>query len=155
MKSRVVLSVLAVIGILALSATVAQAGPGGSPSPLTSFFVCHGISNGDASGMVVDVQESFFGANPLRVKIGSGILACAFAKLFYTGTTTEIDPNPVAPLPGEKEQLKCYAFSASRQPSSGPPTLYDVTDTLGGVDTDVQANRLQYICGPATFNFAQ
>jgi len=153
-KSRVVLSVLAVIGILALSATGAQAGPGGSPSPLTSFFVCHGINNGDASGAVVDVDSSFFGANPLRVKIGSGILACAFAKLFNPVTNTEIDPNLVAPLPGQKEQLKCYAFSASRRPSSGPPTRYDVTDTLVGTDTDVQAERLQYICGPATFTLS-
>ena len=152
MKSRVVLGMLAVIGIIAVSTTAAQAA-GAGPHPLLSFFVCHGISNGDASGQVVDVNSSFFGANPLRVKIGSGVLACAFAKLFQTGTTNEIDPNPV-PLPGEKEQLKCYAFSASRQSSSAPPTRYDVTDALLDEDLGVQANQLHYICAPASFTFA-
>jgi hypothetical protein len=145
MKSRVVLAVLAVMGTLALTATAAQAGAGGSPSPLTSFFVCHGISHGDASGAVVDVDSSFFANNPQNVRIGKGILACAFAKLLNAVTGTEIEPNP----PGTHEQLKCYTFS-SGAPSSAPPTLYDVTDELGG-DTEVQANQLQFICGPATF----
>ena len=147
MKRNVVWGVLAGIGLVALSTTVAQAGAGGSPSPLTSFFVCRGISNGDASGAVVDIDSSsFFGAGLKGVKIGSGVLACAFAKLLDAVTGTEIEPNPS----GTAEQLKCYAFSASRQPSSGPPTQYEVTDELGGA-TEVQANQLQFICGPATF----
>ena len=154
MKSRVVLSALVVIGSLALSAPAAHAGSGGTPSPLTSFFVCHGISKGTASGAFVDVDSSFFGANPLGVKIGSGVLACAFAKLFQAGTSVEIEPNPSVGL-GQNEQLKCYAFSASRQPSSAPPTPYDVSDALLSQDLGVQANQLHFICAPATFQFPQ
>ena len=157
MKSRAALSTLAVIGILALSATAAQAGAGGSPSPLTSFFVCHGISDKKASGAFVDVDSSFFGVNPQEVTIGSGVLACAFAKLFPGGSfhtpcpgtnCNEIPPNPV-----QGEQLKCYNFSTSRQPSPTPATRnnYDISDALLGQDLGVQANQLHFICAPANF----
>ena len=147
MKSKVVLGVLVAIGIFALSATAAQAGSGGFPSPLTSFFVCHGI-NGDDPGQVVDVQSSFFGLNPQSVRIGNATLACAFARLFRAGT--EIKPNPS----DTHAQLKCYTLSVPRQPGTSPPTRYSVTDELLGVDADVQAFQLQYICAPASFTVA-
>jgi len=159
MRSRTALRVLAVIGILALSATVAQAGGGGAtPTPLTSFFVCHGISDKTASGAFVDVNSSFFGVNPLRVTIGSGVLACAFAKLFHAGSRAqedEIIPTP-SPLPGVNEQLKCYSFSASRQPGPTPAIRndYDTSDVLLPQDKGVQANQLHFICAPATFQFS-
>jgi len=138
---------------LALSATVAQAGSGGSPSPLTSFFVCHGIADKNTSGAFVDVDSSFFGVNPLRVTIGSGVLACAFARLLHAGTADAIDPNPV-PSPGQNEQLKCYNFSASRQPNPAPATRndYNVIDVFLPQDL-VQANQLHFICAPANFQF--
>jgi len=151
MKSRAALRVLAVIGIIAFSATVAQAGGGGgTPSPLTSFFVCHGISDKNASGAFVDVGSSFFGTNPLRVTIGSGVLACAFTKLFNAGTSDEIIPNPT----GLNAQLKCYNFSASRQPNPAPATRndYNVIDVFLPQDL-VQANQLHFICAPANFQF--
>ena len=147
MKSKVVLGVLVAIGIFALSATAAQAGSGGFPSPLTSFFVCHGI-NGDDPGQVVDVQSSFFGLNPQNVRIGNATLACAFAKLFRG--ETEIAPNPL----NTHQQLKCYTLSVARQPGASPPTRYSVTDELLGVDADVHASQLQYICAPASFTIA-
>jgi len=145
-KSRVVLSALVVIGSLALSAPAAHAGSGGTPFPLTSFFVCHGI-NGDAPGTVVDVDSSVLGTNPQQVKIGNGVLACVVAKL-KTLLGEEIDPNPDGT---SSDGLKCYTVSVSRQPSTAPPNRYTVTDGLVGVDPDVQANQFQYICAPATF----
>jgi hypothetical protein len=143
-KSRVISGVLAVIAILALSATAAQAGAGGTPSALTSFFVCHGI-NGDDPGQVVDLESPVLGPNRQNVRIGNGTLACAFAKLFRAGTTTEISPG------AGHGDLKCYTVSVARQASSKPPTRYTVTDELFGEETDVQTSEIRYICAPATF----
>jgi len=155
-KSKVVLGMLAVIGIFALSTTGAQAGEGGKPSPLTSFFVCHSI-NGDDPGKVVDVESPVFGPTRQNVRIGNGTLACAWAKLFRLGTTDEIKPNPDVNL----EQLKCYTVSVSRKPATTGqlPPRYNATDVLFGdllpfavaVEQDIQVSELRYICGPALF----
>jgi hypothetical protein len=145
MTSKRVFGVLAVIALLGVSAVEAQAGAGGSPSPLTSFFVCNSISGEDAARRV-DVQSSFWNFNPLNVRIGNATLACAFAKLFVPGTSTEISPTPAG-------ELKCYAVSVQRgtRSATNPPS-YDVTDDLLGNDPAVTGSSLQYICGPATFN---
>jgi hypothetical protein len=139
---------LAVIALLALSAPGAQAGSGGTPSPLTSFFVCNSIS-GDDAGRRVDVSSSFWNFNPLNVRIGNATLACAFAKLFDPTTGAEIDPNPGL----TKQQLKCYSISVARgQTGNSPPPSYTVTDELfpGNTDLDVTGSSLQYICAPAS-----
>jgi len=52
MTSKRVFGTLAVIALVALSATGAQAGNGGTPSALTSFFVCNSISGDDAARRV-------------------------------------------------------------------------------------------------------
>jgi hypothetical protein len=140
-KGKIVLGVLAAIGILALSTTAAQAGAGGTPSPLTSFFVCHGI-DGDDAGKVVDLESPVFGANRLRVKIGNGILACAFAKLFPQGAPAPIEPSPA-------DQLKCYHISGKA--SGAPSTQFTVFDDLFGAETDVRLSGFRYLCGPASF----
>jgi len=147
MRRKVVSGVLAVMGILALSAGAAQAGSGGVPFPLTSFFVCNGI-NGDDPGRVVDIVMP--GIGPLRasVTLGNGTLACAVAKLFVAGTNTEIKPNNAAGT--GNQQLKCYSVSASPRNSGSPPPSYSIIDQLfPGTDTDVQDNGIQLICAPA------
>jgi hypothetical protein len=146
MKRRLVLEALAVVGILTLSATGAQAGTGGSPSPLTSFFVCNSIS-GDDAGRRVNVSSSFWNFNPLNVRIGNATLACAFAKLFDPKTGTEIEPNPDL----SKQQLKCYSISVARQTGASKPGSFTVNDELLGTDPDVAGSSIQYICGPAGF----
>ena len=138
---------LVVVALLATSATGAQAGAGGTPSPLTSFFVCNSIS-GDDAGVRVDVQSSFWNLNPLNVRIGNATLACAFAKLFDPKTGQEISPNPDL----SRQQLKCYAVSVARQSGSSPPPSYTMTDSLLGEDKDVTGSSLQYICAPANIN---
>ena len=149
MKSRVVLSALVVIGSLALSAPAAHAGSGGTPFPLTSFFVCHGI-NGDDPGTVVDVDNSVLLTNPQRVRIGNGVLACVVAKLFPGGSVH--DGNEINPNPGgtNSDGLKCYTVSVSRQSNTAPPTRWTVTDVFGQ-ENGVQASSFQYICAPAAF----
>jgi hypothetical protein len=138
--------VLAVIGTLALSATVAQAGAGGFVSPLTSFFVCHSI-NGDDAGRTVDLQSPVFGPDRQSVRIGNGTLACAWAKLFGAGTNIELDPNPPNGT-GPHDVLKCYTISVAKKPAI--KTRYTFMDELLGEDTNVQASEVRYICAPST-----
>lgn len=168
MKSKFGL-VLAAIGILALSATMARAGDGGRPSPLTSFFVCHSI-NGASANKTVDLQSPVFGPDKVGVKIGNGTLACAWAKLFPPGdlptptnpqTLNEVVPNPGGLL----DQLKCYTVSVSRKTSSSG--IFSVSDELFaqnlavvgdapdasvlGTETGINPSELRFICGPATY----
>ncbi len=166
MTSKRALGMLAVIALVALPATGAQAGAGGHPSALTSFFLCKTI-NGDDAARNVDVQA--FNTDPSNpagwgftlqgVRIGNATLACAFAKLFLpappgqpVGSTPEISPQT---LTSTFKDLKCYAISVPRsQTQSGTPPSYTVTDNLfpALVDPDVTGSALQYICAPATFS---
>jgi len=100
-KRRVISGVLAGIALLTLSAAVAQAGAGGSPLPLTSFFVCYSITKGQDASQVVDIAGPFIGPVRSGVRIGSSVLACAVAKLFPAGPriSCTVDPNnPNSPV---------------------------------------------------------
>jgi hypothetical protein len=158
---------LAAIALVTLSATGAQAGAGGNPSPLTSFFVCKSI-NGDDAARRVDVDSiepgAGWGFNLQNVRIGNATLACAFARLFPGGSTQHIkcvgpnDPvgcNEISPNPSNVfNQLKCYTVSTARgQTGTSQPTNYSVNDQLfpGGTDSNVAGSSLQYICAPASF----
>jgi len=179
MNRKVLSGVLAGIGMLGLSTTAAQAGSGGTPTALTSFFVCKTI-NGDDPARSVDVEA--FNTNPsnpagwnftLRgVRLGGATLACAFANLFLpaapdqpVGSTTAISPQT---LTSKFKDLKCYAVSVARSqtldpitgtPLTGTPPSYTVTDNLFpnvgtgvGVDPSVTGSAVTYICAPATFS---
>ena len=163
-KRKVVSGLLAVTGILALSAGAAQAGNGGVPFALTSFFVCNAI-NGDDPGRVVDIQPGAGQIGPARksVRVGNGILACAVAKVFVSGTDTEIPPNNGDINNPNNQQLKCYAVASVSPRNSGiPAPIYSIIDQLfpgtptptdpfpfGGTDTGVRDNGIQLICAPA------
>jgi hypothetical protein len=169
MTSKRVFGMLAVIALLVLSVTGAQAGAGGSPSAATSFFVCKSISGEDAARRVdVDSTDSSgWGFNLNNVRIGNATLACAFARLFPAGSQhtpcispgnpagcNEITPNPVVggtPLSGQ--ELKCYTVSTARGQtgSTTPPPSYTVTDGLLGTDPNVTGSSVQYVCAPARF----
>jgi len=157
MTSTRVFGMLTVIALLAMSATGAQAGNGGTPSALTSFFVCNSI-NGEDAGARVDVDSSAWGFNPANVRIGNATLMCAFAKLFPAKSQhtacpgvncNEIDPNPGTDL--AKSNLKCYSVSVQRgQPGTSPGApSYNTNDQLAGPDT-VTSSSTQYICAPAS-----
>jgi hypothetical protein len=138
------------MGILTLTATASQAGNGGEPFPITSFFVCQGI-NGKASGLNVDVESSPLGVNPQNVKLGNGLLACVVAKLFQAGTSTEIPP----PAEGQSSDgLKCYALSGPKPPIAPISNSFNITDLLfpGGVENGVPATKVLYVCSPAQFS---
>jgi hypothetical protein len=147
-KSKVVISVLAVVGIVALSVTAAQAAGNAPPILIPSFFVCQGIS-GEDPGKTVTVQGSNLLNNPQNARLGNGVLACAVARLFDAITGAEIPPPQVI-----SNGLKCYNASVSRK-STGlkPPTRWDVFDSLfpNGLETDVPTASFQYVCSPAFF----
>ncbi len=159
MTRKVVSGVLAVIGILALSTGAPQAGSGGTPFPLTSFFVCNGI-NGDAPDQVVgsnghvgsSVDISIPGIGPFRtnIRLGNGALACAVAKLFVSGTNDEIQPINGT----NNKQLVCYSVSVSTRNSAqfsgaAHPSYSIINQFFPGTDTGVQDNGIQFICGPS------
>ena len=163
-KRKVVSGFLAVMGILALSAGAAQAGSGGMPFALTSFFVCNQI-NGNDPGRVVDIQPGAgqIGLARQNVRLGNGILACAVAKLFVPGTAhTPIDEIPPNDGDINNQQLKCYALQVSSRNSGIPTPIYSIIDQLfpagtptptdpayGGTDTGVKDSGIQLICAPA------
>ena len=153
MKSKVVISVLAVIGLVALSATAAQAA-GGAPFVIPSFFVCQGI-NGEDPGRSVSVQGSILLVNPQGGKLGNGTLACSVAKLVDGVTGTPIPDPPLGVL---SDGLKCYSVSVPKR-SLTPTKFFDITDYLFPLDpqsglrieTNVPTSSFQYVCSPATF----
>jgi hypothetical protein len=156
-SKRVLVGMLAGIALVALSATGAQAGNGGSPSPLTSFFVCNPISGEDAARRV-DVDASTWGFNAKNVRLGNSVLMCAFAKLFPPqsqhipcpgANCNEIEPNPGLDL--AKQNLKCYSVAVPPRNLPTPPASFTVTDELvGTTNEDVTGSALQYICAPAS-----
>lgn len=154
MTRKMLVAVFAMVGSLAVSAIPAHAGAGGSPTPLSSFFVCQAIS-GSSPGTVVDIQIPLLGINLGSVKIGSASLACTFAKLFAPGTENEIAPlsdpeDPSGNVTGLDGDLKCYAISAKRTPSQGPPPSYNVEDVFG-LDPVVRTSESRYLCAPAKY----
>jgi hypothetical protein len=163
MRTKFVFKALAMIGLLTLSATGAQAGSGGTPSPLTSFFVCKSI-NGGTPNLSVDVDSNDpngrgWGFILNNVQIGNATLACAFAKLFPGGSShipctgqNPQDCNEIPPNDSQlsKTNLKCYAIQVGRgQIGGSPPPKYTMTDQLLGQDSNVTGSSLQYICAPA------
>jgi len=168
MNRKLLSGVLAGIGMLALSSPAAQAGSGGTPTALTSFFLCRTIG-GDNAARNVDVQA--FNTDPSNaagwgftlkgVLLGNATLACSFAKLFLpappglpVGSTAEITPQ--TSTPGTFKDLKCYAITVpkSQIQSGGAHPSFTVTDNLlpNVVDPNVTGSALQYICAPAFFD---
>jgi len=179
MTSQHVFKMLAVIVLVALSATNAQAGAGGVPSTLTSFFLCKSISGPAPGGARVDIESvdsvtpggAGWGPTLENVKIGVATLACSFARLFPTNPPdgriacdprlpenpkcNEISPTPLdnstqPPSPVQARDLKCYSLSLGR--GSGPMPNYTVNDSLLGQGQTVSGSGFNMLCGPAQFN---
>jgi hypothetical protein len=133
-KCKIALGALAVIGFVSLSATGAHAGAGGTPSLLTSFFVCNPVSGPDP-GFQFDVESPVFGkfdtaGNPIpqRLQIGKAALSCAFARLFPAVPKGAPAPEPIEP--GTGEQLTCYPLVNPNSQGNGTSPKYLVFDPL-------------------------
>ena len=175
MTSKRIVGILAVIALLGLPAADAQAGAGGQPSALTSFFLCKSIS-GPAVGERFDIVSldnfnsvgSGWGPTLNNVKTGAAHLACSFARLFPVNppdghiacdprvlptpeNCNEKSPTPVdVQGPIQARDLKCYSISVGR--GSGPMPNYTVNDALLGPDQTVSGSGFNVLCGPAQFN---
>jgi hypothetical protein len=172
-KRKAVLGVLALIGTLALSATAAQAGQGGLPSALTSFFACYSI-NGKDSGQTVDLQNAdespIAVPNRVGVQVNNGSLACTIVRMLVPSNAQS--PNLAEPNPTQESSfnaMKCYSVTTPKGTLfSGPAGRFNFTDTIWGTlgtqvipgspsasdgslatETGLTISQLRYICGPA------
>jgi hypothetical protein len=141
-KCKVVLGMLALIGTLALSATAAQAGSGGLPSALTSFFACYSITNTKDSGQTVDFENDQQIESPIGVpdrkgvRIGSGSLACTIIRMLVPSKATQqflAEPNPNHPDEEGFNGIKCYSVTGpGGSLFPGPSGTFSFTDTIWG-----------------------
>ena len=140
-KCKTVLGALALIVTLVLSATAAQAGNGGLPSALTSFFACYSISGKD-SGQTVDFDIEDQVDSPIgvpdrkKVRIGSGSLACTIIRMLVPSNATTqsfAEPNPNHPDEEGFNGIKCYSVTGPGGTLfSGPSGTFSFTDTIWG-----------------------
>jgi hypothetical protein len=141
MKCKAVPGLLALIVTLVLSATAAQAGEGGLPSALTSFFACYSI-NGKDSGQTVDIVASDPDEVPIptparqNVRIGSGSLACTIIRMFVPPSAQSqylAEPNPDPNQASGFNAIKCYTVTGPGGTFfPGPSGRFEFTDTIWG-----------------------
>jgi hypothetical protein len=139
---KAVLGVLAVIGTLGLSATGAQAGAGGTPSALTSFFACYSLTNTKDSGQTVDLESDLQNESPIgvpdrkNVRIGSGSLACTIIRMLVPSnarTQFRAEPNPNSPTDEGFNGIKCYSVTGPGGTLfQGPSGTFNFEDTIWG-----------------------
>ncbi len=148
-KGKLVSQVMAVIGILSLVVTLAQAGSGNGTGgqAQNSFFACHNI-NGTDLGLHVNVTTDELGfpnnLNWNNVRIGNGVLACTPVVLFTTqGASIAPLTNPDATF------LKCYNVAVSQAPDGRYPQFNAIDAFTSEI---VQASNFQLLCGPSLFN---
>lgn len=155
MRSRIVLSTLALLGAFALSATRAEAGAGGRPVPLQGFYVCQGISGGAAVNQAFDL-EVLPGVVIKNIKIGNSNLACIFARLLRPNPDPQQPPVPVEPLESEdqiRRSLKCYAIVSGQagNPPQGTNLRFKNEDAFGA-ESNLQLSNNKYLCAPTEFD---
>jgi hypothetical protein len=143
MKRRMVVGVLAGIGVFALSVPIAQAGGGpGSPVGFNTFFECVSISAANV-GEVVSTCTPGSPCNPGdglihdNVKVGNGVLLCR---------QVDVKNSAGAFLtPDQKEEIKCY--SASRPGKKEPSNERFLSDVFIAETANV-SDQLGYLCAP-------
>ena len=145
MKYKAVLGILVLIGTLVLSVTASQAGNGGLPSALTSFFACYSITNTKDSGQTVDLENDDQVGSPIgvpdraNVRIGSGSLACTLIRMLVPSnaqTQFLAEPNPDFGLPNKNpgfNAIKCYSVTGPGGTLfQGPSGTFSFRDTIWG-----------------------
>lgn len=148
-KASVVLHVLAVIGFIALSATVAHAGGGeGGGSNILNAFQCY-LIDGDQpppTNGVVDLVDQF--GTRQNVRVGHARLLCAPV----TGTKPEGTlPAEFDALPDGADHIKCYTISPFDRAPNGrlslnnPDAVVDLTDELD-LDRGVNVGSPVFLC---------
>lgn len=129
LKSNVVLSMLALIGCLVLSATLANAGAGSGTGGGTGFvaFQCYIIDGDQKTGRVVELVDQF--GDRTNVRVGEAQLLCAPV----TGTVTqgpELGTFQDADVAnGAVDHLVCHDMS--RTSPTAPRPVVKIVDQFG------------------------
>jgi hypothetical protein len=141
-KSRIVLRVLAVVGIFVLSATAAQAGRGsGVPAPLNTFFECQVINGANVNHTVstcVPGSACTQGNGLIHdgVNVGNGVLLCRQVDVKDSAGFLTPDPST---------EIKCYA--ASRPGKKGSAVQQTLSDEFIR-ESDSVSQQPGYLCSP-------
>ena len=145
-KARLVSRVLATIGVLALSGTVAYAGGGQGGGTNTIFpYQCY-LINGDEPPAVNDILNitDQFGTRD-NVRVGRARLLCTIA------TVTKPDGGLFDPPPAIGDHLTCYTISPLQHSPSGrvsffdPDAVVDLKDELN-IDRGVKVSIPLFVC---------
>lgn len=121
MKANVVSRVVAVIGCVALSVTVAHAGSGQGGGFGFAGFQCYSIKgDGLTQPRTVDLTDQF---GTRTVEVDTGRLLCT---PLLTGTV--LDGPELGIIPATADHLKCYDVFKPGRP--GPSFVASVTDQL-------------------------
>jgi hypothetical protein len=142
MRGKIVSQVVAVIGILALSVALAQAGSGSGTIAFSAFFECQGINGAANLNQAITIGDPFvFSAFPIQSAIvGKAALACKQVQV--RDATGQV---PTAPPSGDV--LKCYSIAV--QGPAETPQFFNFTDAFGS-ETNVRVQGSRYLCGTAT-----
>ena len=142
MKAKIVLQVVAVIGFLVLSVTVAQAGGGPGVTLLNGWFECQAISGSAPVGDVISIRDvdDFSAVIRATVRVGSAVLACRQVQV--------ADPsNATAALqPSLGDRLKCYTSAV--QGSKGNADFLTFVDAFG-MQENLRVFAPQFLCTSA------
>lgn len=138
MKSRVVSSMLAVIGTVALFAAVAHAGGAAGAASFSTFFACESI-NGASPGQVVGTQDFDGVVLDANVQVGKAVLKCRQVNVTDSAGAF-VNPDP-------STDLKCYSVNV-KGPQAGPEELTLVDAFFPSGDPVRVFQPLRYLCGP-------
>ena len=140
MRHGIIVSMLAGMAVIVLSAAIVRAGGGAGATAFNTFFECQSI-DGTSVGEVVSTHE--FDASDTaihtNVRVGAGVLKCRqvnvknSAGLFINGDTSSTE-------------IKCYSVS-TKGPKAASAAV-SLQDDFFSSETVNQSQGLQMLCGP-------
>ena len=140
MKATLLSRLVAVLGVLALSVTVAQAGGSHGGGGTEAFgYLCYAI-NGADQGVTVNILDQTGEFGQLNnVRVGGGRLVCTFASATKTDT---LHPD-FDPVDGDGAHLIC--FNISGPGLQNPKVVAQLSHPFDNLET-VTVNVSRYFC---------
>jgi hypothetical protein len=138
-KGKIVSQVVAVIGILALSATLAQAGSGSGGQAFALWYECRSVIGGTNVGENVSIlspdAQTVLEANGI---VGMSVLACRQVQVNVKGP----GGGTLGALPGD--HLTCYTLAAQGKPETSNFNYSDAFFPSPGLNLTALGSR--YLC---------
>jgi len=135
---RLSVSLLGVIGILALAAPPAHAGGGMGGGPGASITTCRAVPNGTNEPQTVQIVDPLTVNGGDVLKIATLVLVCDIPA---SGTT--VAGPKTTQLTAIQTNITCYTVSGA-DPSKGNATVTDIFGTQA-----VKLSSIQLVCVPA------